>query len=187
MNTEIERELKVLLTKEQYDQIARTLPFEPARIQINTYYDTSDRKLKKQQQAVRVRQVNGTNILTIKKPKDAITKEEYEYEIPKSDLTRADKSIQAWMMEHGVNLEGLEPFVTTITKRRILNTLEAEISLDETIYGGKTDYEIEYEYRSDHDGISCFDQILAPFHIRYEKNCPSKLARALMHQDNENL
>ena len=40
------------------------------------------------------------------------------------------------------------------------------------------DYDIEYEYLKEHDGIKTFNEILHPFHMKYEKNCPSKIARA---------
>ena len=41
------------------------------------------------------------------------------------------------------------------------------------------DYEIEYEYTSDHDGIHFFNSILEKYGLKWTKNCPSKIARAL--------
>ena len=46
------------------------------------------------------------------------------------------------------------------------------------IFNDIHDYEIEYEYLKEHDGIKTFNEILHPFHMKYEKNCPSKIARA---------
>ena len=46
-------------------------------------------------------------------------------------------------------------------------------------YKNHTDYEIEYEYTSDHDGIHFFNSILEKYGLKWVKNCPSKIARAL--------
>ena len=54
-----------------------------------------------------------------------------------------------------------------------------ELCLDKTDYKNHTDYEIEYEYTSDHDGIHFFNSILKKYDLKWIKNCPSKIARAL--------
>ena len=40
-------------------------------------------------------------------------------------------------------------------------------------------YEIEYEYTSDNDGIHFFNSILEKYGLKWIKNCPSKIARAM--------
>lgn len=75
----LERELKIMLTKEQYDQIRSDISFDRCYRQTNTYYDTPDQKLKQMGGAFRIRQLPGHSVITLKLPSDAITKQEYEY------------------------------------------------------------------------------------------------------------
>ena len=41
------------------------------------------------------------------------------------------------------------------------------------------EYEIEYEYKQPHDGLSVFQKLLSHVQLVYEKNCTSKIQRAL--------
>lgn len=79
-------------------------------------------------------------------------------------------------------LEELQPLVQFETTRSICNQPEAEISIDHTIFAHSDDYEIEYEYRQEHDGIRRFNEILKPLGLSWEKNGTTKLARALADQ-----
>lgn len=175
-----ERELKVLLTKENYEKLCTLIPCDEQRLQINTYYDTPDQALKARGFACRIRETQGKYILTIKKPLDSITKYEYEKEVSAPTVSELDPEDRSWMLEK-ISLGDIElhPFVTFETIRRITQLENAELSLDETHFPKHTDYEIEYEYRKDHNGISVFNQILERAGLQYEKNCMSKLARAV--------
>lgn len=39
--------------------------------------------------------------------------------------------------------------------------------------------EIEYEYKKEHDGLSIFQDIMKQINVVYEKNCISKIQRAI--------
>lgn len=66
-----------------------------------------------------------------------------------------------------------------MTWRSVIKTENAEICLDKNIYRDRIDYEIEYEYKKEHDELRIFQDILAKVSLHYERNCLSKIARAL--------
>ena len=61
----------------------------------------------------------------------------------------------------------------------MIDTGQAELCFDYNEYGDNSDYEIEYEYKTEHDGKNKFNEILLEIGLHYEKNCSSKIARAL--------
>ena len=66
-----------------------------------------------------------------------------------------------------------------MTKRAVVETENAELCFDISTYGNHTDYEIEYEYKKEHDGLSIFQDIMKQINVVYEKNCISKIQRAI--------
>ena len=75
--------------------------------------------------------------------------------------------------------KNLHPTASFTTLRNVYAFENGELCLDKTYYKNHTDYEIEYEYTSDHDGIHFFNSILEKYGLKWAKNCPSKIARAL--------
>lgn len=180
-----ERELKVILNKEQAEKLIHQIQFEKPRTQINTYYDSPRGTFKEKGIALRIRHIvrdNGDDewILTIKKPLDAITKYEYEKPTTAQSLEELAEEDIAWIKSHIPFPDDIEKLVSFKTERRILELNNAEVSLDHTFFANHDDYEIEYEYRSDHDGIKAFNELLKPLNVQFEKNCLSKLARAVL-------
>lgn len=189
-----ERELKVLISKEQADTLLRQNRFMPARRQINTYYDTADRTLRRQGIAARIRTIKGQTeddpdqyILTVKKPLDSITKYEFERPVHTNVLSDLNEEEADWIHQKIEESEPLQPVATFMTDRSICTLPDAEYSIDHTRFRNHDDYEAEYEYRTDHDGISAFNKILEPAGIQWKENGPSKIARAMLDQDSENL
>lgn len=184
-----ERELKVLLSKEQADTLLKQNTFKPARIQTNTYYDTDDLDLRKEGMALRIRTIKPdpgipdskpVHILTIKKPLDSITKYEYEREIHTDSLSGLNQEEQEWIRSHLSMNKPLRPIAHFQTERSICELPQAEYSIDHTVFDHHDDYEAEYEYRQDHDGIQAFNTILKPAGVKWTENGPSKIARAMM-------
>ena len=175
----IERELKVLVTKDIYEQIVKSYDFEKSRIQTNTYYDDENHTIKNMHGAMRIRTINNTHIFTLKLKKDEYTHYEFEKEINTNtihDIT--DEEILGWFKEYHIPTN-VYPIATFKTNRKIYEFENGELCADITIYPNHTDYEIEYEYTKEHDGIAFFNDLLSQFHMKYEKNCPSKIARAM--------
>ncbi|MDO4664344.1 MAG: CYTH domain-containing protein [Erysipelotrichaceae bacterium] len=182
-----ERELKILLTKEQAMQLLNQIDFQKPRTQINTYYDNPAGFYKSQGIALRIRQIVGEQgndqwILTIKKPLDAITKFEYEKETTAHTLEELSQEDINWIQSYIPMPNDLQTLASFKTERWIYDSNEAEISLDHTYFQHSDDYEIEYEYKSNSASIEAFNTLLNPLNIEFKKNCPSKLARAVQDQ-----
>lgn len=179
MFNQLERELKILITEEQYNKIIYSYDFSEPFIQTNIFYDTPDRKVKAAGGAMRIRKKNKTNIFTLKIRTDSITHIEYEKEI---DVDRIqdikDPEILSWLSKYDIPQE-VEVLVSFTTERRVFITENAEFCADKTIFENMTDYELEYEYTKDHDGITAFNKLLAPFGLEYIKNNPGKFSRAM--------
>lgn len=179
MQEPIERELKILVSQDIYEKIIHSYDFTKPWKQTNTYFDTPDHSIKNQKGAVRIRTIGDRHIFTLKIRKDAITHIELEKDIDRSNMQSiTDPEILNWFKEYQINKEQLSPITTFSTVRQTYDFEHGQLCADKTIFSNHIDYELEYEYFDQHDGISFFNQILEPFHITYIKNCPSKIARA---------
>lgn len=175
----IERELKILVTKEVFEKILNSYEFNKPVNQTNTYYDSNDEFLKKQRGAMRIRTIQDKKIFTLKLRKDEVTHYEYEKEIDVDTLQAIkDKEIQKWLSDFNIPKD-VSPIVTFSTRRYTCDLENGQLCADMTSYENHIDYELEYEYFNDHDGIKVFNEILKPFGLTYEKNCSSKIARAM--------
>ena len=179
MNKRSERKLKRLLSKEQYEQIGKSYEFSDSFTQINTYYDSKDSYLKQHKGAMRIRTIGNKHIFTLKIRTDSITHIELEKEINTNNLKDIkDFEILEWIEQYAIP-KNLCPITSFKTIRKEYKIENAILCLDETHFHNHIDYELEYEYTKEHNGIQCFKSLLKPFGITYQKNCPSKLARAL--------
>ena len=180
MFNQLERELKLVISKEVYEKIKEKYEFPMPWTQVNTYFDTDSKQIKEQKAAIRIRNIDEKNIFTLKKHKDAITKYEFEKEIKEDNIDDiSDEEVLNWMKEYISITEPIHPTYKISTDRSLIDLENAELCLDKSTYNdGIVDYEIEYEYKKDHDGITAFNEILKPFGLSYEKNSPSKIARA---------
>ena len=180
MYNQIERELKCLLDEKQYNSIMNSYEFPTTIYQANAYYDTEDAYMKSIQGALRIRTINDRYIFTLKIRTDAITLIELEKDVKDDDIQHAfeDEEIKGWLKTYSIPTQ-VKKITEFSTVRKLLRLENAELCLDHTTYDWGNDYEIEYEYTQDHDGIACFQSLLKPFGISYKKNCSSKLARAL--------
>lgn len=178
MQDTIERELKILVSKEKYNKLLNSYPFSQPWKQTNTYYDTRDGLIKQKNGALRIRQIGNQHIFTLKIKTDSITHIELEKVID-CDVIKdiKDKEILGWLKEYEIPMNVL-PIISFTTIRQIVELENAELCADFTDYGNHADYEIEYEYKTEHDGIQAFNQILTTIDLLYKKNCSSKIARA---------
>lgn len=174
----IEKELKILVSKNQFQKILNSYDFKKPIFQTNTYYDTENRYIKSQNGAMRIRTIGNTNIFTLKIRKDELTHYEYEKEIDTNHLNQIqDPEILSWIKQFNIPLD-VKNIVSFSTERYTYDFPNGQLCADITSYESHKDYELEYEYTEDHDGIAVFNQILKPIDLEYQKNCSSKIARA---------
>ncbi len=179
MKQHIEKEYKMLLTKEQYEKLFLSLKMEAPVRQINYYYDTQQGQLRSQGGAMRIREREGRYLFTLKLRKSTDAVFEFEKEVGGCDLTTfMDHEIQSLLKENGVT-QPLHQIGMLTTWRSMMAYEHAEVCLDHNIYRNREDYEIEYEYTQPHAGLPLFQAILEQVNLHYTKNCPSKIARAL--------
>lgn len=178
MNKHIEKEYKMLLTKNEYLTLRALYPNAISIPQTNTYYDTVAQTLKKQQCALRIREKNGTFLLTLKHRKG---KNLYEHE-SKIDQNRPEvflkTDIQKLLEQFHVTTQ-LKPIANFITHRTSIDFEHAQLCIDFNQFAHYEDYEVEYEYKLEHDGRKIFKSILAKANIHFSPNDQPKIARAL--------
>ena len=129
MTKPIERELKLLVSKEEFHSLLKTLPFSEPWTQTNTYYDSAAQSIRKQGGALRIRTIGSKHILTLKIRKDEITHYEYEKEIPTDQLEKIqDPEILGWLKEYHIpsNLKKTAQFTTI---RQVYECENAETGL----------------------------------------------------------
>ena len=181
MNTNIEKEYKILVSEDAFHMIEAQYNNLQYHKQVNTYYDTLDKKIESVRGAMRIREIHNSYIFTMKLLRGD---DLYEYECPVSENSSAvfdTLEIKELLHEHGIH----GPFYETAsltTWRAIVENDDAELCFDKNTYDGKKDFEIEYEYKREHDGLTAFQEILKPANLIYEKNCISKIQRALHSQ-----
>ncbi len=179
MYNQIERELKLLVNQEIYEKIIHSYDFSEPWEQINTYYDTEDGYIRKKGGALRIRQIGVKKIFTLKLRTDEITHIELEKEIDTVTIQEIqDEEVLSWINQFQIPMD-VKKTVSFKTIRQTYDFENGQLCADQTIYENHMDFEIEYEYTKEHDGIQFFNDLLKPFHLEYKKNCPSKIARAL--------
>lgn len=62
-----ERELKIMLTQDQFESLLNSYDFPITIRQTNTYYDTVDHRVKKMNGALRLRKIEDRTIFTLKR------------------------------------------------------------------------------------------------------------------------
>ncbi len=177
MNKNIEIELKILVEKEKFYELLNLYPDISFKKQVNVYYDTLDYQILKKHGAMRIR-TKDTHTFTFKNG-TSNGLEEYECIVSENSISALNTSeITEFLNSH--NIYGPFQEISTLsTYRGIVETENAEICFDINEYNGITDYEIEYEYKNNHDGVKCFNKILENVNIKYNYNCLSKIQRAI--------
>ena len=138
MNKNIEKEYKVLLTKEQFEKLLSNYPNAVFKTQCNTYYDTDTHCIQKKKGAMRIRQFNDKFIFTLKMhSNDGLL--EFEKEVNENSLNSfQDVEIQNLLDKFHINGNLIE-LTTLCTQRATIETEFAEICFDISSYNGCTD------------------------------------------------
>lgn len=178
MKKNIEKELKILVTKEQFQKLANTYAPLHYNSQTNTYYDTLNNDIRNKRGAMRIRFINNQYIFTLKMHSDEGLLE-YECEVEEDSISALNK-IEIIELLEKFNIHSPFHIIGQLkTNRATIEDEYAELCFDENFYNNTCDYEIEYEYKKEHDGITRFNDILSYIDVKYEKNCISKIQRGL--------
>lgn len=173
METKIEKEYKMMITKQQFEDLKSFYPYNVTNNQINYYYDSKPSAYARGF-AIRIRELNGEFIFTLKEsvPEGKL---EYEFVIEKNDIN--DQKIKNVL--DSLHLKDQLFMIGTLkTIRHIYRDEFGELCLDENHYLQKVDYEVEYEL-FDHtmDKLDHFINLLKKCNIDYVPNKLSKLKR----------
>lgn len=182
MQTGTQVEFRTLLSKEEYDRlINKFLDNNHFDLQTNHYFDTSRFTLKAADASLRVRE-RETLEFTLKRKKgyniqdfrQTISREEFE-ECKATGVLPEGQIKQE--LENIVGKQKLENFMSLSTKRLFFPYGNGIIFLDKSTYLGITDYELEYEAKTLHEGKKEFIQLLGDLQIKYKKT-DKKIKRA---------
>lgn len=173
----IEKEIKNLLTKEQYISLAQQFDWDEIRNQTNNYYIGNENQIKNKDITIRVRECNNKVALQIKIPihgQGALHMnreiETYIKDVPK----HIDGSFLSELCS--IPLPNVSIAGSLITERYIYNWKDdIEICLDKNIYLGIEDYEIEIEYKENVD-LAIFS-ILKENNVRFQNRVEGKCRR----------
>ena len=190
MHSNIEIEAKVLLQKEQYEQVVSYLHLERYKKikQTNHYIDSTTRVLRDNDFALRVREKDDF-VLTLKTPlsEGLLEKNQTlswrEYDALEDESIFPVGNIKSFLELCGCNTRELQVLASLTTYRIEFEYEDGLVSLDENHYGknGKTiDYELEIESTSMERAEELIKRLLQEAGItEFKFNTLSKQARAL--------
>lgn len=185
MNLHFEKEFKILLSKEQFITLLKQFPQAEFKKQVNTYYDTADMYIRQHIGAMRIREIDHQFIFTLKQrcfDKDGVN----EHECLVSENTSAVFEGDALMslMNYFQITPPIIEIASLTTYRAVVPLDHAELCFDYNEYNGLCDYELEYEYLQEHDGLTVFNDLLSLVNLKYEGNCMAKIQRAMASREN---
>ncbi|QIK69093.1 CYTH domain-containing protein [Erysipelothrix sp. HDW6C] len=176
MKQHLEIEYKSMLTKADYDLLARSLPFGNAHVQLNEYYDTSDRQLFARESMCRIRTIGNRHEFTMKTPQpDGVL--EHELELKAQNLN--DERLVEYFDDLGINVYELERVAFSRTLRKTYDDAYGTWCLDSTSFSNHQDYEIEYElFEANEKARPHYVNTLNQLGIEFKPSAP-KYIRAL--------
>jgi uncharacterized protein YjbK len=148
----VEREVKILLTQQQYERIRGRFQWTAAVEQVNHYYLDREGQLRAEKVNLRVRQIGNRYWLQVKtlvknvKGGPAVH-QETETHIDGAPDVFDSRTVKALT---GVETQGARRVGALTTLRHTFSVEpEIELCLDKSDYLGVTDYELEIEYTGD--------------------------------------
>ena len=180
-----ETELKSIIDEETYTKIKRAVNWERVVVQENHYYTDKDGILRENRVMVRIRVIDGTGKIQVKRHVNRGSAlqicEETEFSVDGVPETLTpDKAREITGMDVGA----LCKMGCAVTKRRTISDDTTELCLDKTTYFDKTDYEVEAEYTGK---VSA--ELLAKltaFGVSFDKKSVGKFSRFLKEYNKRN-
>ncbi len=169
MKHAIETELKMLLTREQFNRLVAL--YQPVNFvkQVNTYYKNNNSS----HYAFRLREREGEILFTLKQKTD---KGVMEYEKIMTCPIEEDQDAVATLAEFNI-YPPYEILGNLTTYRAMYIDEYAELCFAINVYNGIIDYEVEYEVKKKHDHEKAFRIILKKADMEYVPNKTSKYKR----------
>lgn len=148
-----EKEWKGIIDKNKYEKLILE-KWDKEFVQVNFYF-SNEKLMENGNITIRIRCINNLMLLQIK-VKNGVENnvrisDEYEKTIDVIPYEISETEIKQIWKEYSFGDIFLLGFL--ITERRIKQIKGVEIALDRNSYNGITDYEIEFEYKEDHEGV----------------------------------
>jgi len=187
MSTNIEIEVKVLLSQSDFEKVKKVMKAEdfPLIIQTNHYIDTVRSQLRKYGMALRVREINQEYTLTLKSPlaEGLLEKNQNlsasEFTTLKTASLFPEGDIKVFLIGLGIQVEKLQ-ILTALTTHRISRPYQdCLFSMDENYFDHQVDYELEMEGTSVANAEIQMREICTKAHVPFIRNTKSKQARAM--------
>ena len=186
MQTNHEIEYKTLISETDYHALCDAFPHTELHDQTNVYYESETVSLKSMGFAVRIRNIDGKHLFTMKQ-KAHQGHQEYElYVNENSPEAFSHPQLQELFNKFGIK----GPFIKIgelHTLRRSIHLNYGELCLDENEYCGIKDYEIEFEIDNNHpeEAQQEFIDLIKRFNITYQQAAP-KRTRCINTMNKEN-
>ncbi len=188
MSTFLEIEFKNLLDVDEYEYLYNFFGCDSLSNikQQNYYLDTSDFALRAKNIALRIRNVENSDIvLTLKVPQEIgileveqlITPNEFNLFLTTNNITHINGEVKDYLSTLRLDTN-LLLFMQFTTYRYEVNNSDGVFMLDKTVFENCTDYELELEVLDYNSGLIFFKNFLSNHNIDYKEAKP-KIARAL--------
>ena len=172
----LEKEIKLMLSEEEYRRLKEGLDLDGEVSQVNHYYYSAECAVRRI--SVRVREVEGKALLQIKLPVSTegslAVREEIERELP-----CVPEVIDSQLLYELCSVEDSARRIGSLATLRLLSheIENVELCLDRNEYLGITDYELEAEYTGDYPEAAA--NLIASFGIGTDRPAEGKYSRFL--------
>ena len=145
----LEKEIKLMLTRSEYELLEKTFDFSSEIVQKNNYYRSS--ACAEKRISVRVRELGGKKLLQVKLPVSSSGSLDIREELER-ELDSVPQVISSELLSEICGIEDEAVFIgALVTKRSLCYDYEnVELALDKNEYLGMTDYELEAEYTGEY-------------------------------------
>ena len=172
----LEIEFKTLLNKKTFDRLRDTYFVNASLIsQENIYIDTDDFDLRRNRMMLRVRVIDETHIMTLKKPVSGGILEfdgTIEEPINSNLLKQMPQNIADELNAHDIDISALKVQGSLHTERLETAAEVGLLVLDKSTYLNTVDYELEFEAHEYDSGEIYFKQFLERNQIETRSDLP---------------
>ncbi|MDO4378394.1 MAG: CYTH domain-containing protein [Erysipelotrichia bacterium] len=177
MKDAIEKEYKVIVTKEEFYRLANF--YKPLKFvkQTNYYYECKDSS----HYGFRIREKENEKLFTLK---EYAAGEVREYEKILTEPLEKDQEITSLLAQKNI-FQPYKVFGELTTYRAVYFDGYGELCFDINFYNNTMDYEIEYEQIKEHQHFAEFFRILSQANIEYVPSFASKYKRCLISMKEE--